>query len=252
MKTILKTFGMFLAIGVLSAGLAAQTASARRYDAAIQSQASQQLAKKAQFRNLTASVEDGIVTLTGNVDLYQQKLDAAKKIRKIENVQGVRNLIVVAGKTVPDADLTAQLDRKLYYDRIGYDNVFNYVTASVKDGVATLNGEVRIEIDRDSAMSLVSATPGVKDVVDNVTVDPVSIFDDNVRVRAERAIYRDAVLGRYATDPARPIRIVVDRGKLTLYGTVETAMDKQIAGVRANEVLGAFSVQNDLQVAKRS
>jgi hyperosmotically inducible protein len=162
----------------------------------------------------------------------------------------VRNLIVVAGKTVPDADLTAQLDRKLYFDRIGYDNVFNYVTASVKDGVATLNGEVRLGIDRDSALSLVNATPGVKDVVNNVTVE--SILDDRVRLSAERAIYRDAVLGRYAIDPARPIRIVVDRGKLTLYGTVETPMDKQIAGVRANQVLGAFSVQNDLQVAKRS
>jgi hyperosmotically inducible periplasmic protein len=250
MKTILKSLGMFLAMGALSAGLAAQTTSASRNDGAIQSKATQQLAVKTQFRNLTASVEDGIVTLTGNVDLYQQKLDAAKEIRKIENVQGVRNLIVVAGKTVPDANLTAQLDRKLYYDRIGYDNVFNYVTASVQDGVATLNGEVRLGIDRDSALSLVNATPGVKDVVNNVTVE--SILDDRVRFKAERAIYRDAVLGRYAIDPARPIRIVVDRGKLTLYGTVETPMDKQIAGVRANQVLGAFSVQNDLQVAKRS
>jgi osmotically-inducible protein OsmY len=250
MKTILKSLGMFLAMGALSAGLAAQTTSASRNDGAIQSKATQQLAMKTQFGNLTASVEDGIVTLTGNVDLYQQKLDAAKKIRKIENVQGVRNLIVVAGKTVPDADLTAELDRKLYYDRIGYDNVFNYVTASVKDGVATLNGEVRLGIDRDSALSLVNATPGVKDVVNNVTVE--SLLDDRVRHSAERAIYRDPVLGRYAIDPARPIRIVVDRGKLTLYGTVETAMDKQIAGVRANQVLGAFSVQNDLQVAKRS
>lgn len=250
MKTILKSLGMFLAMGVLSAGLAAQTTSASRNDGAILSKATQQLAMKAQFRNLTASVEDGIVTLTGNVDLYQQKLDAAKKIRKIENVQGVRNLIVVVGKTVPDADLTVQLDRELYYDRIGYDNVFNYVTASVQDGVATLNGEVRLGIDRDSALSLVNATPGVKDVVNNVTVE--SILDDRVRLSAERAIYRDTVLRRYAIDPARPIRIVVDRGKLTLYGTVETPMDKQIAGVRANQVLGAFSVQNDLQVAKRS
>lgn len=241
-----------MAVGALSAGLAAQTESASRYDTAIQSDITQQLAKKAEFRSLTASVEDGIVTLNGNVDLYQQKLDATRKIRKLENVQGVRNLIVVSGKTVPDADLTAQLGRKVYYDRMGYDNVFNYVTVSVKDGVATLNGAVRIEYDRNSAMALVSATPGVKDVVDNITVDPVSTFDDNVRLRTLRAIYRDPALGRYAIDPARPIRIVVDRGNVTLCGTVATVMDKQIAGVRANQVLGAFTVRNDLQVAKRS
>jgi osmotically-inducible protein OsmY len=56
------------------------------------------------------------------------------------------------------------------------------------------------------------------------------------------------VLGRYASDPARPIRIVVDNGHVTLYGTVENAMDKNIAGIRASGVQGAFSVENKLVV----
>jgi osmotically-inducible protein OsmY len=67
-----------------------------------------------------------------------------------------------------------------------------------------------------------------------------------------RAIYRDPVLSRYAIDPALPIRIVVDRGHLSLYGTVASTMDKNIAGIRANQVFGAFSVQNNLQVVKGS
>ena len=41
-------------------------------------------------------------------------------------------------------------------------------------------------------------------------------------------------------------------GKLSLYGTVENAMDKQMAGMRANQVFGVFSVQNNLVVAKKS
>jgi len=45
-----------------------------------------------------------------------------------------------------------------------------------------------------------------------------------------------------------PIRIVVDNGHVTLYGTVESAMDKTIAGMRANAVPGAFSVENKLVV----
>jgi len=56
--------------------------------------------------------EDGIVTPSGTVDLYQQKLDAAKKVRKLNKVQGVRNLLAVS-TTVPDAELAAKLDRKL-------------------------------------------------------------------------------------------------------------------------------------------
>ena len=251
MNQISKTLLVLLVTGILSVGLVAQTASAGRYDSDIQSRVSDQLAAKKEFRNLQAETEDGIVTLTGTVDLYQQKLDAAKKVRKTEKVQGVRNLIVVSSN-VPDAQLAAQLDRKLYFDRIGYDNRFNFVTVTVKDGVATVSGETRTDVGRDSALALVNNTPGVKDVVNDIKVSPVSIFDDDIRVRATRAIYNDPVLGRYATDPAAPIRIVVSNGKLSLYGTVENAMDKQMAGIRANQVVGVFSVANNLVVAKHS
>ncbi|HWY54768.1 MAG TPA: BON domain-containing protein [Terriglobales bacterium] len=252
MKAFLRSCGWFVGMSVLSASMLAQTSSASRYDADIQAKVSRQLAAKGEFHNVQSRVEDGIVTLTGNVDLYQQKLDAAKRIRKTQNVQGVKNLIAVNGKNIPDAELTAQLDRKLYYDRMGYDIAFNFVTASVEDGVVTLNGETRTEVDRDSALALVDTTPGVKDVVNNTKVAPVSFFDDDIRIRALRAIYRDPVLSRYAIDPAKPIRIVVDRGTLSLYGVVGSAMDKQIAGMRAAQVFGAFTVQNNLEVAKRS
>ena len=251
MKTLFSAVTSVLVLGILSVGLVAQT-RAGRYDGVIQGRVSQELAKKQEFRNIQETTEDGIVTLTGTVDLYQQKLDAAKRVRKLANIQGVRNLITVAGTVVPDAELAAKLDRKLYYDRIGYDNQFNFVTASVKDGVATLNGETRTEFDRDSALAIAYTTPGVKDVVNEVKVAPVSIFDDRIRISALRVIYRDPVLSRYAIDPALPIRIVVDRGHLSLYGTVASTMDKNIAGIRANQVFGAFSVQNNLQVVKGS
>jgi osmotically-inducible protein OsmY len=250
MKVTLLALGLWLAGGALSMALAAETTSASRFDAAIQSRIPQLTTKK-EFRNIQASVEDGIITLTGNVDLYRKKLDAARKVRKIANVQGVRNLIAVNGN-VSDAQLTAALDRKLYYDRMAQDNVFNYVTASAEDGVVTLSGETRNEFDRDSALALVDNTTGVKDVIDNIKVAPASIFDDQVRIGALQAIYRDPVLSRYAIDPAKPIRIVVDRGHLSLWGTVASTIDKQVAGIRASQVFGAFTVQNNLQVAKKS
>jgi len=249
-KNILRGIASFLAVGVLSVGLAAQTTSAR-YDSDIQTRVTQQLTKKQDFRNLQATTEDGIVTLSGKVDLYQQKLDAAKKVRKLAQVQGVRNLIAV-NSAVPDAEVQAKLERKLHYDRIGYDNQFNFVDVSVKDGAATLTGATRNDMGHDSALWIVNNMPGVTDVVDNVKVLPVSRFDDRIRISAVRAIYRDPVLGRYASDPAKPIRIVVDNGNLSLYGTVASAMDKQIAGIRANQVFGVFSVQNNLEVVKGS
>ena len=250
MKTTIVALGFWLAVSAGHIAFAAETTSTQRFDAAIQSNVTRLTTKK-EFRNVQASVEDGIVTLTGNVDLYQQKLDATKKVRKLANVQGIRNLIVVNGN-VSDAQLTAALDRRLYYDRLGQDNVFNYVTASADDGVVTLSGETRNEFDRDSALCLVDNTAGVKDVIDNIKVAPASIFDDRIRITALRAIYRDPVLSRYAIDPAKPIRIVVDHGHLTLYGTVASTLEKQVAGLRASQVFGAFTVENHLQVERKS
>ncbi len=224
-------------------------AATGRYDQQIQQAVSRKIQSAKQLQSVQYSVEDGIVTLTGNVSLYRDKLNAAGKIKKITNVAGVRNDIVVTGETVPDAQLEKKLAKQLAYDRVGYyDNTFNYLALDVKDGVVTLSGDTLWDVPRDSALAIVAATPGVKDVVNDVTVLPTSGFDDSLRARTARAIYRDPVLGRYATDPVHPIRIVVDNGHVTLYGTVENAMDKNLAGIRANSVPGAFSVQNNLAV----
>lgn len=224
-------------------------ASPGRADQQIQQAVSAKIHDARQLQDVRSSVEDGIVTLTGTVNLYQDKLDAAKKVKKMPSINGVRNQIEVAGETVPDRQLEQKLVKKLAYDRVGYfDNAFNYLTVSVKDGVTTLGGDVYNDVARDSALAIVQRMPGVKDVVSEVKVLPTSIFDNDLRVRMVRAIYGDSVLGRYATDPVDPIRIVVDDGHVTLYGTVQSQMDKQIAGLRANQVFGAFSVDNKLAV----
>ncbi len=234
---------------LLSITAIAAPSSSGRYDQQIQQAVSQKIHGAKQLQNVNSSVEDGIVTLAGTVGLYQDKLDAAKKIKKIANVAGVRNDIVVAGANVPDDQLQQKLAKKLAYDRVGYyDNTFNYLAIEVKDGVATLTGDAMFDVPLDSAMDIVARTPGIKDVVNDVKVLPVSTFDDSLRIRTARAIYRDSVLGRYATDPVHPIRIVVDKGHVTLYGSVQRTMDKTIAGIRASGVPGAFSVDNQLVV----
>ena len=253
MKKLMTGISALMLVGLLSVSMVAQTSSAARYDATVQTAVSQKLAQNDKFHNVTSTVEDGIVTLAGTVDLYQDKLDAAKTAKKIKNAQGVRNLITIAGPAVTDAQLSEQLSRKLYYDRVGwYDSAFNYFTLSVKDGVVTLGGQTYDDVGRDSALALVQRTEGVKDIVNAVKVSPVSMFDDNIRLRAVRAIYGASPLNKYAIDPARPIRIIVDNGHISLYGTVINDMDKQIAGMRANQVFGAFSVQNNLTVENSS
>jgi hyperosmotically inducible protein len=136
--------------------------------------------------------------------------------------------------------------------RVGYDNVFDYFALGVKDGVVTVQGADRTGLGRDEALADIYSMPGVKDVIADISLEPVSTFDDGLRLRAARTIYRDPVLSKYAIDPARPIRIIVVNGHVTLYGSVNNTMDKTVAGLRAGQIPGAFSVENKLMVEKDS
>jgi len=251
-NSLLNIVGALLAVGLLSATLVAQPAPATRYDNQIQTTVAQKLAAKKQFQEVKSTAADGIVTLTGTVDLYQRKLDAAKLARKTSNVQGVRNLITVEGPSVSDAQLEQKLARKLTYVRVGYDSAFDYFALGVKDGVVTVEGQDLTGVGRDEALADIYNQPGVKDVIANISLEPVSPFDDGLRIRTARAIYRDPVLSKYAIDPAHPIRIIVDNGHVTLYGAVDSTMDKTVAGLRANQIFGAFSVDNKLVLEKDS
>ena len=251
-RTFVKVAGALLAVGLLGATLTAETSAASRYDNQIQTTVTEKLSAKNEFRNVNATVEQGIVTLTGTVDLYQGKLDAAKLARKAGHTEGVRNLVNVAGKNVTDAELEQKLAKKLRYVRVGYDITFDYFALAVKDGVVAVEGQDRTGLGHDEALADIANMPGVKDVVDNVSLEPVSRFDDELRLRAMRVIYGNSVLSKYAIDPARPIRIIVDNGHVTLYGSVDSAMDKTIAGLKANQLPGAFSVDNKLQVEGKS
>ena len=202
------------------------------------------------FQNVSANVQNGNVALTGSVDTYADKEDADRRIHHVKKVRGVENDIRVAGPAVEDTVLRDKLAKALAYDRVGYGTTaFNSITLGVQNGVVTLGGTVYGPTDKDSALSLVENTPGVRDVVDNLEVSPVSPMDDRLRIALARAIYGTPQLQKYAMDPAAPIRITVVNGKVILSGVVDNKMDYDIANIRANSVPGVFKVTNDLQIA---
>jgi osmotically-inducible protein OsmY len=205
---------------------------------------------KSKFKDVKASVENGIVTLTGTVDVYDTKADADKRAHRIKNVKGVENNIEVAGPEIPDAELQNKLVRAIQYDRVGYGTTaFNAIGVRVQNGVVTLGGHAYGPVDADSAVAVAANTKGVKDVIDDIQVDPVSPMDDRTRIAVFRAVYGFPSLNKYAIDPGKPIRISVQNGNVTLYGVVDNKGDKDAAGIRANSVPGVFHVTNNLIVA---
>lgn len=244
----MKTISMLMLLLALALPASASKQSHGRSDQGIQIKAQEELRKRDKFKEVRANVEDGIVTLSGNVELYIDKVDAEKKVRKVHKVDGVRNHIEVAS-SVHDDILRDQLSNKLRYDRIGHGIVFNNLTLSIEKGVATVGGNVRDYPDRDSAIAIVETTPGVKDVIDEINVSPTSIFDDRLRVALARALYGHSALQKYAVDPQAPIRIVVENGNVELHGVVTSNLDKQVAYTQASSVPGVFSVKNNIMVA---
>jgi len=237
-------FVFLLSVGLVTSALAQRG----RYDSEIQQGVEKIFSSNPKFQDVHATVEDGIVTLTGKVKLYFDKLEVEKKLRHVKHLEGIRNHIEVS-TTVPDDVLLEKLANKLRYDRIFMGQMFNNLKLSVQNGVVTVSGEVIDYPSHDSALAIIETEPGVKDVIDEIKFLPVSTFDDELRIKVARAIYSHPALQKYAIDPQSPIRIVVNNGQVQLEGVVDSAMDKQIAGVQANSVPGVFSVENDLMVA---
>ncbi len=245
--------GAVLMGAALMLGASAQAKSSKAADAEVTVEVQKSLDSK-RFSDVHVAVKGGIVNLTGTVDLYATKEDAEHKIHHKSGVIAVHNMLEVhsgggAGE-VSDVELRSKLAEKLTYVRVGYGTTaFNSFTIGVQNGVVTLGGVAYGPTDKDAAVSLVAHYPGVKDVVDDMEVAPESPNDDRIRVAAARAIYGFPPLQRYAIDPAKPIRITVVSGNITLTGVVDREGDKDTAGIRANGVPGAFKVTNDLQVA---
>jgi osmotically-inducible protein OsmY len=232
----------------LSFGVLAYPVLAQGNDAKIDQDLHHSLDNK-RFSGVQAHVQNGNVTLTGTVNTYSDKMAADRKAHRVDHVKGVDNEIQVAGGETNDQQLRDKLSKQLTYYMVGYGTTaFDNINVGVKNGVVTLSGTVYGPYDKDSAVSIVENTPGVRDVVDDLQVAPVSPMDDQLRLRLARVIYGDPALQKYALDPAKPIRITVVNGNVLLSGVVDSKMDKDIAGVRANSVPGVFKVVNNIQV----
>ncbi len=152
-------------------------------------------------------------------------------------------------KAVPqtDSDIAGRVGHEIrMYSRY---TIWDNVNFRVQDGHIELLGEVSQPYKKTELGRIVQTVPGVKSVVNDLKVLPLSTFDDRLRLQVARAIYGDTTLSRYGMQALPPIHIIVDNGQVTLEGVVSTEMEKQIAGMRASGAgLGFGPVVNNLRV----
>ena len=129
-----------------------------------------------------------------------------------------------------------------------YLSVFDDLSYRVDGSTVTLFGEVTRPIVKSDAGNAVKKIEGVTAVDNQIEVLPLSAMDDQIRLRAYRAMYRP--LQRYFMGTQPSIRIVVKNGNVTLKGVVSSEFDKQVAFARTNGLPFVFSVTNQLRVEK--
>jgi hyperosmotically inducible protein len=130
--------------------------------------------------------------------------------------------------------------------------VFDNIAFRLNGYDVTLLGQVTHPTLKSDAERVVKKIEGVERVENRIQVLPVSSLDDRLRRDLFRAIYGYGPLQHYGVGSNRPIHILVNHGHVTLEGVVDRQADKDIAGIRANGVFGAFSVQNNLVVPGKS
>lgn len=142
-------------------------------------------------------------------------------------------------------DLQVFNDVATSVNRYAWFTVFDDVSADVKDGVVTLQGKVTMPYKRTDIEKRVAKVEGVHTVVNRLEVLPVSTWDDQLRYRIARAIYGNANFWNYAASANPPIHIIVERGRVTLTGVVQSEVERMLARSLVNQD-GVFSVTNKL------
>jgi hyperosmotically inducible protein len=165
------------------------------------------------------------------------------------------SLLVLAAMLAAASAFAGSVERKDFQvfndisknvNRYAFFTIFDDVSVNVKDGVVTLTGKVTMPYKRDEIEKRVTKVDGVHQVRNQISVLPVSQFDDELRYQIARSIYGHSNFWNYALGPNPSIHVIVEHGRVTLSGVVNNAMDRTLAHSIAAG-FNVFSVTNNLK-----
>jgi hyperosmotically inducible protein len=153
-----------------------------------------------------------------------------------------------AAMAAPDdaKDLRISYDVAQAVNRYPYFSIFDDINVEVENGEVTLTGKVTMPFKRDEIVKRAAAVDGVRELRNKITVLPVSGWDDQLRYQVARAIYRNPGLANYGLGANPSIHIIVEYGRVTLTGVVNSEVDRMLARSVVDH-LGALSVTNNLK-----
>jgi osmotically-inducible protein OsmY len=193
-------------------------------------------------RHIGVAVAKGVVTLSGYVSSYAEKLAAEAAARRVRGVRGLAQEIEVRcpeDKKTADDEIARRALDIIDWDVTVPDHA---VQVKVERGWVTLIGEVEWQYQRNAAEEDVRRLPGVKGVINRIVLKPSFAVAD-VQRRIEDALTRRSELG------AKAIRISAEGGKVVLEGTVHSWDEREAVERAAWSAPGVLLVDDRLTIS---
>ncbi len=182
-----------------------------------------------------------VVTLTGTVNTFAQKLEALEATQRVDGVGGVVNRLYVRPVALhqrTDAEITqAALDRLTW----SWIKALKTVTVKVEQGWMTLDGDLTWDYQRRAAHDAVACLIGVRGVTNRITVTP-STTPDQVESSLKNAFIRRS------EQDARQVMVAVSGGQVTLSGQTSSWAQREHAAHAAWSAMGVTEVNNHIKV----
>lgn len=187
------------------------------------------------------SVKDSVVTLSGTVDYYTQKLAAEKAAQRVHGVKIVAEDIALKDKNGPitDSQLAEAVQNALkWHSNINQEQV----KIKVEEGWVYLNGTVKWDFERKAAEAAVGKITGVKGIVNHLLIQNEIVHPEEVKKKISAAFHR------HATVDSENIAVDVKGDTVTLRGKVRSWAEREDAEDVAWAMPGVTEVINNLVI----
>jgi len=195
---------------------------------------------------VNVQVRNGIATLTGTVNSYGEKLHAVRAARHQNGVREVADDITVS----PSGVTPQQILQKARYNVLTYPfyTIFDHITLKAQGNDLIVGGQVTEPYKKSDLDHILGNIKGVTYLQNNIKVLPTSDFDDQIREEVAERIYGDPMFVNYGNQVNPPIHIIVDNGQVTLYGVVNSKVERMEAQIDARFATTYFGLKNNLRV----